>query len=95
MVTVIDTLPTGVAFVSASSGCTRSSGTVSCQVGRLDRDRSVAWQIAVRPAASGIVSNTARVTSALGDPNAGNNVQTIRTTVTQDDDDSYHRHNDR
>jgi uncharacterized repeat protein (TIGR01451 family) len=94
-VTVTDTLPTGVAFVSASSGCTRSSGTVSCQVGRLDRDRSVAWQIVVRPATSGIVSNTARVTSALGDPNAGNNAQTVRTTVTRDnDDDSYHRHDD-
>lgn len=80
-VTATDVLPAGVAFVSASDGCTNSSGTVTCQIGDLDEGASVQRQIVVRPSQAGELSNTASVDGAESDPVPGNDSDTETTTV--------------
>src|SRR6202007_416310 len=60
--TVTDTLPGGVTFVSASSGCTNASGTVTCNVGSLASGASATITITVTPTTVGTVTNTATVT---------------------------------
>src|SRR5439155_1705130 len=83
-VTVSDTLPTGVTFVSASAGCTNNPGTVTCSVaGSLASGASATFTInATAPAAAGTVTNTATVTGNESDPNAANNSASASTTVT-------------
>lgn len=80
-VTATDVLPAGVAFVSASDGCTNSSGTVTCQIGDLDEGASVQRQIVVRPSQAGELSNTASVDGAESDPVPTNDSDTETTTV--------------
>jgi uncharacterized repeat protein (TIGR01451 family) len=80
-VTVSDTLPAGVAFVSASSGCSNSSGTVTCNLGAINNGASASVTIVVKPNATGALSNTASVTSSTFDPNTANNSATQSTTV--------------
>lgn len=87
-VTVTDTLPAGVTFVSAP-GCTEAGGVVTCDVGPLLSGQSVVIAIQVHvpsgflgAAASGTIANTATVAAAnQGDPNPGNNTATATTTV--------------
>jgi uncharacterized repeat protein (TIGR01451 family) len=80
-VTATDVLPAGVTFVSASSGCTNSSGTVTCQIGDLDEGASAQRQIVVRPTQAGELSNTASVDGAESDPVPANDSDTETTTV--------------
>ena len=46
-VTVVDTLPAGVTFVSASAGCAHVAGVVTCNVGTLLAGQSVSLSIEV------------------------------------------------
>src|SRR5262249_21318542 len=79
-VSVTDTLPTGVTFVSASSGCTNSSGTVTCVVGSLKSGKSSTDTITVTaPATAGMITNTATVNPT--DQNPQNNTSSVTTTV--------------
>src|SRR5207247_10148515 len=59
-VTVSDTLPSGVSFVSASSSqgtCTSASGTVTCSVGNLASGASATITInATAPATAGTIT---------------------------------------
>jgi uncharacterized repeat protein (TIGR01451 family) len=82
-VTITDTLPAGVGFVSASLGCTHDSGTrtVTCPVGALANGASATRTIVVRPSTPGSLSNTASVSSTTADPNSTNNSATEETTV--------------
>src|SRR5262249_12591335 len=81
-VAVTDTLPTGVGFVSASSGCTNASGTVTCTVGALASGANASVTIVVTaPATAGTITNTATVAGQPTDPNTGNNSATATTTV--------------
>jgi uncharacterized repeat protein (TIGR01451 family) len=84
-VTVTDTLPGSVTFVSATpsqGSCTPSAGTVTCNVGSLAFPGSATISIVVTPTATGTISNSASVASTTNDPNNGNNsVGPVDTTV--------------
>jgi uncharacterized repeat protein (TIGR01451 family) len=82
-VTVTDTLPGQVDFVSASSGCTKTGNTVTCDLGTVAANTSESVNIVVRPKKTGTISNTAIVSAdaASPDANATNNTDTESTTV--------------
>ena len=84
-VTVTDTLPGSVTFVSASptqGSCTPSSGTVTCNLGSLANGASAIITIQVTPTATGTITNSAIVTGNENDPNTGNNnTGPVTTTV--------------
>jgi uncharacterized repeat protein (TIGR01451 family) len=82
-VTVTDTLPAGVTFVSAtpSQGSCSGTSTVTCNLGTLGNGVSANVTIIVTPTVTGTISNTASVTSGVTDPNTGNNSSTASTTV--------------
>jgi uncharacterized repeat protein (TIGR01451 family) len=83
-VTVTDTLPTSVTFVSAtgSGSCSYASPTVTCALGNLAVGASVTVTIVVTPTAIGTIVNTAIVTANEIDPNTGDNSDAESTTVT-------------
>src|SRR5262249_48129497 len=81
-VVVSDTLPTGVAFVSASAGCVNSSGTVTCTVGALANGANAASSIvATAPSATGSITNTPSVSGSPAAPSTANNSASESTTV--------------
>lgn len=82
-VTVRDTLPTGVNFVSANSTQGTCSGTnqVTCNVGTLASGASATVMISVSPTSGGVVTNTANVGSNTTDPDLTNNASTATTSV--------------
>jgi uncharacterized repeat protein (TIGR01451 family) len=80
-VVVADTLPAGVQFVSASSGCSYSAGAVTCAIGNLNGGATARRQIVVRPTQTGTVFNRATVTANESDPNPGNNIANEDTDV--------------
>lgn len=83
-VTMTDTLPHSVDFVSASQGCTLQGRRVTCNVGQLAATGGGAREtveIVVRPTESGTLSNTARTDSDERDPVPANNSDNEETTV--------------
>jgi uncharacterized repeat protein (TIGR01451 family) len=84
-VTVTDTLPSGVTFVSATSSqgsCTNSAGTVTCTVGNLASGASATISInATSPSHTGTITNTAKVSATQPDPNTANNTASATTQV--------------
>jgi uncharacterized repeat protein (TIGR01451 family) len=84
-VTVVDNLPAGADFESATSNqgfCTRSLATVTCNVGDLASDATVIVTIRVRPQAEGAITNTASAQASETDPDTNNNGASESTTVT-------------
>ena len=83
-VTIIDTLPPGVSFVSADSGrgatCSGTS-TVTCSLGSLANGEShtITLRVAVSPSIRMALNNSAAVTASEADPNPANNV--LETTT--------------
>ena len=83
-VTVTDTLPANVAFVSASStqgSCAQAAGIVNCALGSLANGASATVTIQVVPTASGPLNNGVVVAAAQTDPNPTNSGSTAGTTV--------------
>ena len=80
-VSISDTLPASVTFVSASSGCANNAGTVTCTVGGLASGASATRTIVVKTSQPGTLSNSASVRGDQFDPNAANNTATATTTV--------------
>ena len=87
-VTLTDTLPAGVTFISAltSQGtCTELGGLVTCQLGRLNSGANATVTIVVKvnaSTASGtILTNKADVSSIVPDPELINNTVQVNTTV--------------
>ncbi len=81
-VTVVDTLPEGVTFVSASEGCTPpADGTVTCTVGDLASGNVATITIVVTPDVEGTITNTAVVSGNENDPDPANNTASAVTTV--------------
>ncbi len=78
-VTVVDTLPASVNFVSASPGCTHDSGEVTCDVGELAVDGFVEITITVETTEPGVISNSATAASEQQDPDGA--VSAAETTV--------------
>ena len=80
---LVDTLPAGVTFVSASAACTNSAGRVDCTLGTLASGASATVTITVTAKSPGVITNTARVGSSAPDPDTSNNTATTETTVTR------------
>jgi uncharacterized repeat protein (TIGR01451 family) len=91
-VTLVDTLPAGVTFVSGTwpmgNNCTESSGTVTCNIGNLGAGESVVVTITVQadPSTRGSITNGVVVSGGQTDPDTDNNTDSCNTNVTGDDD---------
>ncbi len=83
-VTMTDTLPAAVSFVSATStrgGCSATARTVSCNIGNLPGGAEAIVTIVVTTASTGTITNTATVTGNEPDANTANNAARVSTTV--------------
>ena len=80
-VIMTDTLPAGVAFISASAGCVQASGVVTCALPNLDYGGEAIVTITVVPTAAGPLTNEAVVACTEHDPTSANNTDTEGTTV--------------
>ena len=82
-VTLTDTLPGTVTFVSAtpSQGTCSGPAMVTCNLGTIDASGSATVTIKVTPTTDADLSNTASVSSSTLDPNAANNTDTETTVV--------------
>jgi uncharacterized repeat protein (TIGR01451 family) len=80
-VTVTDTLPATVTFVSASPGCAETSGTVTCNIGNLAASASASVQIDVTPTVAGTITNNASVTATETDSDPTNNSDSEDTRI--------------
>src|SRR4030095_9097238 len=89
-VSVTDTLPAGLSFVSATGSgwtCGETAGTVTCTASSLPVGTASPITIAVTaPASGGTVSNTASVATTTSDPAAANNSDGETTDVTSQAD---------
>jgi uncharacterized repeat protein (TIGR01451 family) len=83
-VTVTDLLPAGTTFVSATSPCSASLGTVTCSLGTMLSGGSTTITLVVTSPSGGYgsVVNTAVVVSTTPDPVSANNSSTATVTVT-------------
>ena len=81
-VTVMDTLPAGLTYLSSSPGCIYSSGTVACALGDLAVGATASVDIqTTAPSSTGLIVNTATVSANEADPNLSNNSLTESTTI--------------
>ncbi len=83
--TVTDTLPAGVGFVSASGSgwsCGQASGVVTCSRAALAIGAAppIAIQVTA-PAEGGAITNSAAIAASENDPSGGNNTASAGTTV--------------
>jgi uncharacterized repeat protein (TIGR01451 family) len=76
-----ETLPTGVTFVSASAGCERDGGTVTCDPGPLASGEAATYTIHVIPGSVGQLINLAQVSASELDSDPSNNSQVEYTAV--------------
>jgi uncharacterized repeat protein (TIGR01451 family) len=82
-VTVVDTLPANVTFVSAmpSQGTCSGTTTVTCSLGTMASGGTATVTIVAQATTLGPAVNTATVSSASSDPNPANNTATATFTV--------------
>ena len=82
-VTMTETVPAGVSFVSATPTQGSCSGTspVVCNLGSLAVNADATVTLVVTPTAAGTISNTASVTGNENDPTPANDEDTEQTTV--------------
>src|SRR5439155_8026912 len=84
-VTLVDTLPDGVNFVSASStNCVLTNGVLTCNIGVLTNNTGVTVSVVVVPPVEAVLNNTATISSVESDLNPGDNTASIITTVILD-----------
>jgi uncharacterized repeat protein (TIGR01451 family) len=81
-VRLVDALPAGVTFISATGAACTGTTTVNCAIGPLAPGSSLVIFVQVRPAAAGTITNTARVSGSTADPNIANNSASVSNTVT-------------
>jgi uncharacterized repeat protein (TIGR01451 family) len=94
-VTVVDSLPAGVTFVSSVPGaptCSLAGSTLTCDLGALPAGGSsaVTINVTVNAGASGILVNTATVSGSETDPDPGNNSASASTAVGPKDGELTH-----
>ncbi|MGD2154958.1 MAG: DUF11 domain-containing protein, partial [Gemmatimonadales bacterium] len=87
-VTVTDTLPSGVTFVSATNGgaYTEPDSVVTWTIASLANGASQVDTVKVLAPASGTLDNLAAATSDTGDPDATNDTSSVSTSVTEQAD---------
>lgn len=80
---VTDPLPAGLTFVSSTDGCTEAGGIVTCDFGALDPASTIdlRFVVMVGAGAGPTLHNTATVVGNEVDPVAGNNSDSVETTV--------------
>jgi uncharacterized repeat protein (TIGR01451 family) len=78
-----DTLPSGVTFVSATTtqGNCNGTATVNCSLGSLAASGSAVVTIVVTPTSPGQIANTATVTGSENDSDSTNNTATVTTLI--------------
>lgn len=84
-VTVMDTLPSAVTFLSVTTTagtCSEAGGTVSCLLGTMANAATATVTILTIAGTPGVVSNTATVTADQTDPVPANNTSTQTETIT-------------
>ena len=87
-VLLTDTLPAGVTYIGstppAGASCSHASGVVTCTLGIIGAGitQTVRIDVAAASAASGLLVNTATVSTSASDPN-GANTATATTTANQ------------
>lgn len=81
-VTVVDTLPSALAFVSATSGCSRSATIVACKFVDLPNGGTATANIAVIATTAGSFTNQANASSAVPDPVSTNNSRSAPLVIT-------------
>jgi uncharacterized repeat protein (TIGR01451 family) len=82
-VQITDNLPGTVDFesVSPTPACSEAAGTVTCNVGTLDREENFTATIEVTPTSGQNLNNTATVSAATPDPDNSNDSETENTKV--------------
>lgn len=82
-VTLTDTLPAGINFVSASAsqGSCSGTATVTCNLGEVEASANATVTITVTPAATGTLTNRATVSSTTPDLTLDNNSAMEQTRV--------------
>jgi uncharacterized repeat protein (TIGR01451 family) len=83
-VTLTETLPAGVAFVSATASqgsCGATGDTVTCALGTIASGTGVQVTIVVVPTRAGTVTSSATVSEARQDPHAENDSASTETLV--------------
>jgi uncharacterized repeat protein (TIGR01451 family) len=80
-VAISDTLSPSLTFISASAGCSHTTGTVTCGPGTLASGTSVQFSVVVRPTAAGSVTSIVSISGVENDPNTANNNGSMTLTV--------------
>ena len=81
-VTVIDSLPAGVTFISANRGATEAAGVVTWPtIGSLVNGATQVDTVIVVAPASGSITNVVRATTSTTDPNAADNRSEVTTSI--------------
>jgi uncharacterized repeat protein (TIGR01451 family) len=82
-VSVTDSLPAGVIFVSTtpSQGSCAGTNLITCNLGNLSRDAMVTVSVVVTPSSVRTLTNTANVSSNTADHDTSNNTSTQQTRV--------------
>jgi uncharacterized repeat protein (TIGR01451 family) len=83
-VAVVDTLPPGVTYQSATAGqgtFTFNNGVVTFNVGDLGANATATLTIVVVPNQAGTIVNSATISPTTFDPNLANNTSNLSTTV--------------
>jgi uncharacterized repeat protein (TIGR01451 family) len=87
-VQVVDTLPTGMTLLGTFSPnwtCSQTGQDVTCEYANIlasGSSTSLALDVSLDASMSGMVTNTATVSSPVDDPDLGNNTDTDDTTIT-------------
>ena len=84
-VTVVDTLPSVLTYLSANTtqgSCSEAGGSVTCLLGTMANAGTATITILTIPGTPGIVSNTATVAADQTDPTPANNSSTQNETIT-------------
>ncbi|MCD4747857.1 MAG: DUF11 domain-containing protein [Thermoanaerobaculales bacterium] len=82
-VTVTDTLPAEVTFVSSMPPCSLSAPTLTCDLGELSNggDAQITIEVIIDDTFEGTITNTAGVDANEPDPDTGNNIVDEHTLV--------------
>ncbi len=81
-VTVTDTLPAGMSYISDDAGCSHAAQVVECNLGSIGANGGTASvRITVRADSAGSKTNTATVSSAQSDADSSNNSDSETTMV--------------
>lgn len=83
-VTLTNVLRDGTGFVSASAPCTFANNTLTCAIGTLAANASVAFTLNARADTVQLITSTATITASEADSNAANNTAEDSTRVNCD-----------